>query len=165
MGKKGIFLFVALLLPGVIFVFLKLFGKNEFAVEPLFQKEKPAAMSGCGDITLPYRVDAAVVKEILPERDSLVLIWFVKDATASSAAATEMGQLKTELAGDPVGFVSIDRDDQRFTDWYDCRFLMRGPLDAVIVDKSGVIRGQYELEDRDEADRLRTEVTILLKKY
>jgi hypothetical protein len=165
MGKKGVFLFVALLLPGVIFVFLKMFGKNEFAVEPLFQKEKPEVVKGCGDVTLPYRVNADIVKELLPEHDSLVLIRFLKDSTHSSRATTELGQLKTELANDPVGFVSIGAGDERFFDAYACRFLMREPLDAVLVDRRGKIRGQYDLADRDEADRLRTEVTILLKKY
>lgn len=165
MGKKGIFLFVALLLPGVIFVFLKLFGKNHFDVEPLFQKEKPVVVNGCGEVTLPYRVSEDVMKAIFSTSDSLVLISFVQDSTARGPVATELGQLKTEFAGDPVGLVTIDRQDPRFTDWYACRFLMRDALDAVLIDRRGTIRGQYELKDRDEADRLRTEVTILLKKY
>jgi len=163
LGKKGVFLFVALLLPAVIFVFLKLFGKNEFDVQPLFQTEKPEAVQGCGDVSLPYRVSKDMVKEILSAKDSVVLVWFVKDSTASAPVATEIAQLTTELKDDPVGFVSINK--QRFGDWYACRFLMREPLDAVLIDSRGAIRGQYELEDRDEADRLRTEITILLKKY
>ena len=158
-------MFLALLLPGLIFVFLKLFGKNEFDVAPLYQTEKPAAVAGCGEVTLPYKVDAGVVKEVLSDRNSLALIWFMKDSVSSKRGVTELGQLRTELAKDPVSIVAIPAGDERFNDWQACRFLMRAPLDAVLVDRQGTIRGQYELADRDEADRLRTEVTILLKKY
>ena len=164
MGKKGIFLFVALLLPGVIFVFLKMFGKNEFGVEVMFEKEKPEAVAGCSEVALPYRVSHDVVKEVLPGRDSLVLIWFAK-SSANTHALTEIGQLKNDLVSDPVKVVLVAESDARFNDWYGCRFLMRAPLDAVLMDRRGAIRGQYELADRDEADRLRTEITIILKKY
>ena len=37
MFKKIIVLFLALLLPVAIFIFLKSFGKNEFEVKPMFQ--------------------------------------------------------------------------------------------------------------------------------
>jgi len=158
-------LFLALLLPALIFVFLKLFGKNEFDVAPLFQTEQPVAVAGCGEVVLPYNMNADIVKEVLSDRNSLALVWFMKDSVSSSKAATELGQVRTELARDPVSIIAIGTGDERFNDWYACRFLMRAPLDAVLVDKSGGIRGQYELSDRDEADRLRTEITILLKKY
>jgi len=158
-------LFVALLLPAVIFVFLKMFGKNEFDVEVMFQNERPAAVTGCEEMTLPYSVGKDILKEVLADRNSLALIGFMKDSVTSSKGSTELAQLRTELAKDPVSIVAIGSGDERYKDWYACRFLMRAPLDAVLVDKSGGIRGQYELSDRDEADRLRTEITILLKKY
>ena len=44
-GKKALFLFLALALPICIFVFLKMFGRNEFDVPLLYDKgvlQKPA---------------------------------------------------------------------------------------------------------------------------
>lgn len=164
MGKKGLFLFLALLLPALIFVFLKMFGKNEFHVALLFQTEKPAVAAGCEAIALPYRVKGDVLSAVLPAKDSLALIYFVADST-DAGAATELAQLKTELAGEPVRVTTVGQGDDRFAAWYPCVFLMRAPLDVVLVDRHGSIRGQYALADRDEADRLRTEITIILKKY
>ena len=165
MGKKRIFLFVALLLPALVFVFLKMFGKNEFDVAVMFQKERPVAEAGCPEVALPYTVDKDILKEVLSTRNNLVLVWFMKDSVSSAKGATELGQLRTELAKDPVSIIALGSGDEHFHDWYACRFLLRAPQDAVLVDKNGGIRGQYELADRDEADRLRTEITILLKKY
>jgi hypothetical protein len=39
------------------------------------------------------------------------------------------------------------------------------PFDAVLVDSKRRIRGQYDLKDRDEVDRLITEVAIIFKQY
>jgi hypothetical protein len=164
MRKKGVFLFLALLLPVFVFLFLKMFGKNEFDVEVLFQREKPAAVEGCREVTLPYRLGDDVLRAVLPARDSLALVYFVTDST-DRATATEMAQLKEELAKDAVAFTTIGGNDERFSNWYACRFLMRRPLNTVLVDQRGSIRGQYDLSDRDEGDRLRTEITIILKKY
>src|SRR2546422_195499 len=38
MNKKNLYLFLALLLPGLVFVFLKYFGKNEFDIPVYFTK-------------------------------------------------------------------------------------------------------------------------------
>jgi hypothetical protein len=157
-------LFMALLLPGCIFVFLKIFGRNEFGVEVLFEMEQPEPAAGCAPVKLPYRVDHDLVKAVLPASDSLTLLYFETDST-SRASATELRQLKEDLAKDAIAFETIRVKDERFKDWYWCRFLMRKPFNTAVVDQRGAIRGQYNLDDRDEADRLRTEITILLKKY
>ena len=42
---------------------------------------------------------------------------------------------------------------------------MREQFDLVLLDNEGTIRGQYVSDDREEMDRLITELSILLKKY
>jgi hypothetical protein len=44
-------------------------------------------------------------------------------------------------------------------------FLLEGPRQAVLIDSQRRIRGFYDLRNRDEVDRLRVELKILLEKY
>ena len=46
-----------------------------------------------------------------------------------------------------------------------CIFATSEPFDVILIDRKGGIRGQYNSSDRDEVDRLLTEIAILLKKY
>ncbi|HEU5291142.1 MAG TPA: hypothetical protein VFU05_10895, partial [Cyclobacteriaceae bacterium] len=76
--KKGLFLFLALLLPVMVFVFLKFFGKNEFAVEPLFQEgiETPVACQSFS-FKSPYTIaDSILTKLDWNKNDSITLIIF-----------------------------------------------------------------------------------------
>jgi hypothetical protein len=49
--------------------------------------------------------------------------------------------------------------------WKKCVFLVNEPWQAVLLDQDKRIRGYYDLRNRDEEDRLRVELKILLKKY
>jgi len=49
--------------------------------------------------------------------------------------------------------------------WKNCVLFLKGPADMVVVDRRGRLRGQYILADREEVDRLLTEVSIILKRY
>ena len=77
--KKTVFLFLALILPICIFLFLKFFGKNEFAVEPLYVDVYPemhGRMCRCQYNTvfifrIAYRVQLPFQKDSLV----IVLIW------------------------------------------------------------------------------------------
>src|SRR5688572_30226278 len=76
-GKKVVFLFLAFLLPICIFIFLKIFGKNEFRVEPLFQDDKvKITQKGCGEIKLPYKIPAEILSGIITTNDSLAIVYF-----------------------------------------------------------------------------------------
>ena len=46
-----------------------------------------------------------------------------------------------------------------------CTFILDGSNQAVLFERNGSIRGYYDLRKRDEVDRLRVELKILLKKY
>lgn len=162
-SRKALYLFLALILPGLVFLFLKYFGKNEFAVEPLFVKEAPAPVAGCGTVTLPYSLPDSVIKPLFREQDSLSLILF--GALTSNTMESQWKRTQQELGANPVQFLHYVDTSRTTQTLSQCTFLLREPFDAVLVDRNGVIRGQYDLADREDADRLITEVIIILKKY
>src|SRR5687768_13056805 len=75
--KKPILLFLALLFPACIFVFLKFFGKNEFSVPPLYTEIYPDGREECGvSVTLPYHIPENVKSWLFHSEDSLALVHF-----------------------------------------------------------------------------------------
>ena len=80
--KKGLLMFLALLLPVMIFLFLKTFGKNEFEVPVLFADSVGVA---CEEYTykIPYVIEDSVLKKLSwNEEDSLTIIVFVVTVAA-----------------------------------------------------------------------------------
>ena len=64
-SKKTIFLILALILPVAIFIFLKLFGRNEFNVPPRYQQEEIAAPANCDfQYPVPYSLPDSVFQEL-----------------------------------------------------------------------------------------------------
>lgn len=157
-GKQILLLFLALGLPSLIFVFLKMFGKNQFDVEPLFTKEIPAIASECGlQYPLPYQMPDSVLSQISDVSDSLVVVAF----HAGELAALDRVEEKYEK--EPIGWKYLDPEKNSFRQR--CIFMIEKPFDVALVDRNGKIRGHYNSGDRDEVDRLLTEIAILLKKY
>ena len=169
--KKVLYLFLALLLPGLIFVFLKYQGKNEFTV-PIFYEEGITIPGGCGfpdsmrvfSFDKPGRIDSAL--RILWKMDKEVNVLVFPDAKL------DFNKIKIaideEMGEDQVWFYeanSLTRDMQGLEWLKKCEFLMKDPFQSALIDKQGRIRGYYDLRKRDEVDKLRVELKILLKKY
>jgi hypothetical protein len=161
-GNKLIFLFLAFLLPVLIFLFLKFFGKNEFAVEPLFSTEAPEIPSGCTPVSIPYHVPDSVTKTLTLENDSLTLLVFGKP---DKEALTQLARVDEEFGDDAIHQKIIEQTHPEYTSLKQCIFFLKEPFDLVLVDRRGTIRGQYVVNDREEVDRLLTEIAIILKKY
>jgi hypothetical protein len=161
-GKQLIFLLIALVLPGCVFVFLKMFGKNEFAVEPLYSAVAPEVPAGCSPVTVPYQVPDSIVKQLDFRQDSLVLV-ALGDLTADGI--TQLKRVDEEYSTDPIRQTVIGSSDPRMSSWKQCIFFLKEPFDLVLVDREGALRGQYSSNDREDVDRLLTEITIILKKY
>ncbi len=160
--KKILYLFAALLLPVLVFIFLKFFGKNEFQVEPLFVHEPPQLQSGCLIPQLPYHVPDSVLDQFSFGQDSLLLILFAKQEGDAKRNLDHVGKDFESLASTLVVNDSLDSH----TDFMKkCIFFLSEPFNLVLVDHSGQIRGQYEAHDREDMDRLITELTIIQKKY
>lgn len=158
-GKKALFLFLALLLPICVFLFLKIFGKNEFAVKSLYQLKAPDAISNCIIPAIPYHIPDSVTNQLNFASDSLLLIWYAAneaDISKPKGKVTEKYRALNQLVLSPTG---------KSKAWKECVFFMSSPYDIVLLNKKGFIRGEYKSYDRDEMDRLFVELDIILKRY
>jgi hypothetical protein len=155
---KFLLLFLALLLPGLVYVFLKSFGRNEFEVAQLYQ-DSVAVQTGCEsfDYAIPYVVPDLALAGLGGKPASLNL--FVADKSSHDVAVQRM------LTEFPDGGFSITEITPSALSTATCVLLLQPPLDAAVVGVDGSIRGQYDLDDRDEVDRLILEMNIILKKY
>lgn len=160
--QKTIFLFLALILPIFIFLFLRYFGKNEFAVQPLYVDVYPEARMGCVTAqTLPYHIPDSIRIQLPLQQDSLVIVSF---GEVNAESVNQMNRITEECKHDPVELLPLKKSNKTIF-WKECIFFLKEPFDMVLVDRSGAIRGQYVSNDREEIDRLITELTIILKKY
>lgn len=156
-STKWILLGLALFFPISIFIVLKMFGTNEFHVPLLYQTEVPT----CSDSTVfPYHVPERVLDEYgAITSDSLRLIFFGEHDENSRRQIKRVLLALDKLPVKHVIKADFDGIQKR------CAFLMPPNKDVVLVDSERSIRGQYESSDREDMDRLITEVTIILKRY
>jgi hypothetical protein len=158
-GKQIILLFLALLLPATVFVFLKGFGKNEFEVPPLFTDEAPAVATGCTSPALPYVLDDATMSDWnLSSTDSIGLLYFTDDKLQQGVL-----RVSQEFQDFPLKFWTLPRDGN--IQKMKCIYFLKEPFDLVVVDRNGRIRGQFSSSDREDIDRLKTELAIIFKDY
>lgn len=167
-GKGILFLLVALVLPSAIFVFLKMFGKNEFAVEPLYQvAPKEGVPTECGKVNFPYKVP----HDMAPFHHAQAQNSFVLVSLGEKMDKDSEKQLKRmyEEFGDSTVETFYRRyyyQDKAKEDAYrKCVLLMPESTNTILMDTTGTIRGQYNMSDREDVDRMLTELTIVLKKY
>lgn len=162
-GKKVIFLILALLLPVTIFIFLKLFGRNEFQVQVLHQQTVPPAAADCNfDYNVPYQIADSVMNAFnRNERDSLYVFSFdERDAEAMQRVTAEFGD-------DPIQVIGPEEVEAGFDPAFlrRCVLLLQGDTAVALVDHQRRIRGYYDAKDREEVDRLIVEIKIILKQY
>lgn len=160
-SKKVALLFIGLLLPILVFVFLKVFGKNEFDVPLIHEHGVITKPTDCNiSYEAPYVVHDSVMSKISPERSELTVLDF-------GNGSVKQDQLLSKFKPD----VTLIREkDFRFTSEYKaylkkCVMLIESPNSIVLLDKTNRIRGYYDGTDRDELDRLEAELNIILKKY
>jgi hypothetical protein len=162
LNKKTLFLFLAFVLPIGIFLFLRFFGKNEFSVQPLYANEYPEIMEGCTAVeNLPYAIPDSVLLRLPLNNKELVLLKFGDQDTES---ANQLRRIEEQFSNEPVVLMTMPAGSKSDY-WKRCVFFLKEPLDLVLIDRSGVIRGQYNSSRREEIDRLITELSIILKKY
>lgn len=158
---KIIFLILVFVLPLGVFVFLKLFGRNEFDVAPLYVSDAPPKRADCDlDYTLPYLVPDSVKQSYNLLADSLTVIFL---GPLTGEGQNQLDRVREQTTTDHVQIIhpaKADRELERR-----CIFLLDSGMDVVMLDRRGAIRGHYTAADRDEMDRLLTEITIILKKY
>jgi hypothetical protein len=156
MKRKIIFLSLALLLPVIVFVFLKKFGRNQFDI-PVYHKDSVEYAVGCERIfKAPYVIADSVASEIEWQGNEATLISFAKIPSEG------LMRLKEDFEPSQLQIVSLKESE--FTR-FRCVFLVSEKYNAVLLDSKKQIRGYYQLTTREEADRLLMEISILLKDY
>jgi hypothetical protein len=179
--KKAIILFAAMLLPVCIFMFLKFFGKNEFAVEPLFQQSDSTSVIKCDkQLVYPYTINTEKI-DTLTQSSQALLHAFAFNLQLE-IAEDFADRLRSKFSSNELSFQVFTQADtltqkalKNFTlrtlpvteveQTRDCVFLLSNKNNVVLVDNKGNIRGQYQLGNLDEEDRFLVEATIILKKF
>lgn len=155
--KKRTYLFLALLLPALVFVFLKYFGSNRFDI-PIYYTDSVSVAGPCAVVKAPY---------VLP--DSVWSLFPGHKAANVAALAGLDDEVRKEISeeiGAAVDIVLLDgMDSARLSRWRNCVFLAGPTRPSVLFDGKGRIRGYYDLKSREESDRLRVELKILLDQY
>jgi hypothetical protein len=177
MNKKVLYLFLALALPGLIFVFLKFFGQNEFEVQVYYKEGLPPDSICNSTSSAPYAVADSVFRKIGSEGKSaarIIAVYpFIKDDLS------ELNRIATKYQPDSVstiivsGIPNLPKSELQVIQLnYDsfgwvvtCSLWVREPWSVVLIDKQNQIRGYYDGSRRDEMDRLDLELSIILKKY
>jgi len=161
MIKKLIYLFLALLLPIGVFIFLKAFGKNEFSIPIYFESEIPEYPTSCSyNYSIPYIVPDSVMKATGWKGETIALII----ADNSSDVKKNLNHLSEEFGAADFQIILAD-ESSTWDNWYSCFFFLKKPWSAVLVDADRKIRGYYAPNSREETDRLIVEMKILLKQY
>jgi len=165
MIRKIIYLFLALLLPVLIFLFLKKFGKNEFNIPTYYQQGVDSLNAICGTrYAQPYQLADSILQQAGWEGKPASLFVFQKEVMANK----EFKRLFDSF--DQKEFQVVEADSQKMSEavaarWSSCVFMVHAPRNVVLVDSEKKIRGYYVIDSREETDRLIVEMEILLKKY
>jgi hypothetical protein len=162
-GQKLVFLILALILPVGIFVFLKVFGRNEFHV-PVMHEQIAEHPADCEfEYSTPYVVhDSVATLLTINYDDSLYLIYF------QPSLSVQVKRVSVEFATDPMRIISPEELSALSVDHEilrKCVLLMPSPQSIALVDNRRRIRGYYDGTDRDDVDRLIVEMKIILKRY
>lgn len=160
-GKKAIFLGLALLLPVGIFIFLKMFGKNEFDVPALYQQEAPPPSANCVmEYKSPYIIPDSIMLKVRAagQADFFLVVFSSDDLSSRIKQEINPAEITFVKASDLVAEVNIPTVKE-------CAFILRSNADLALIDKDGKMRGVYTSTNRDDVDRLILETEILLKKY
>lgn len=190
---KAIILFLTLIFPVLIYLFLQGFGKNEFDIPIYFESGINAPLTGCTPQTQaqPYQLDEAVMEEILgtAANDDRMTVFEIGNSDTDQLKnnlytflekykdQTEVRLVSIKAADDTVFASSRYRAWQRFN-LPDSNLMRLGRcilqlnLNAqlkadsglVLVDQKRQIRGYYDPFELKEIDRLNTELYILLSK-
>ena len=157
---KKIILVIALLVPIGVFVFLRIFGRNEFSIPVYYTAGVESPPVGCNNTYLsPYLVSDSVLRSI-GWKGGVALI------VADSSRATLLGlkHLQEEFKNE-IQSILPPGEAGDLKELYQCQLLLQEPWRVVLIDEQRSIRGYYDPQTREEVDRMMVELKILLKQY
>ena len=182
---KPIILFAALILPGCIFFFLKVFGDNQFDIPTYYQEQYEFETLSCEQLSAPYAVNNRAFEQLTQESKnrlnsgtiSIIAVALNNDDTKNYTKY--IAQLKDRLEDDvqmvllmnstindnahtPNADVVLGAKEQQMNDIIKCTLLITDNDNKwVLLDKENRIRGYYK-NTQKEIDRLAGEVKVLL---
>jgi len=160
MKKKNLFLGLALVLPVLVFVFLKYFGKNQFEI-PVYHQSKVDRIEGCDlDYQAPYKVpDSTLISLGWDSKRAILILFHAMSGENKLRLEQEVQQSKLQVVLNEVGGEGASGK------LFSCVLLLPNKFNAVLVDDQKQIRGYYEIDSREELDRLLVELKILFNEY
>ncbi len=187
---KPIFLVLIILLPAVIFLFLKSFGSNQFDIPVYYQSGVVDTLdNNCGRSTaVPYLVNTKPASQVVhkiyhfeksksPElefrlqeleriqnaigsNNGVLLFSFLNNPAISKSA---FDNLDDRINYDPSFWSIRPVNPATYDVFKNCELVMSDIDDRVVlVDNREQIRGYYDISDREETDRLIVELKILI---
>lgn len=167
---KFVFLIITLLIPVVIFTFLKFFGNNKFDVEVMYESGIPEEFqTECNINSWPYQVP-----EFVLSRDKgLKVVAFDNNSgeLEFKNIAIRLSELFKERlninlvakAANNSPYYNVQAvSSENYDKYIRCNFILDDLNKLVLLDEKNRIRGYYG-RDLDEIDRLIVEVKILLE--
>ena len=177
MMKKSVLLFLALLLPVSIFLFLHFFGRNEFDILVYYQTAT-AEIPDCSiDFQFPYKIDKTSVA-----LNGTSIVFFASGLSSDQfkESVFQLERISNEFENNPpqlfiilqpkdsLSLLTIPNviimDRKAYDMEQRCIFLTNGNR-LVLVDSVHQIRGLYAMATLKEVDRLILELKILFKEY
>lgn len=176
--RKSTILFLALLLPVLIFLFLRFFGKNEFSIPVYYEKEVENQPTGCdGAYEFPYRIPQASSVPI--QGVTVVFFGAGQEGHQLEESIFQLQRLQNLSFSKAINTVWVDcynqniaelnnslviMDSLSYNQEKNCNFLMQSNT-MVLVDSVRRIRGYYKEASLKETDRLIMELKILFNNY
>jgi len=188
MSLKPLFLTILVVMPVLVFLFLKIFGVNQYEI-PVYY-ENGLQNPNCGlELTAQYEVPAleyfgmSKIQTELPAKPRLYLNG-PSSHRNEQIPASLVRLLQSPLFHDDVDVVIFYGDDadlndnfssdlmlvrgspQQIDKFFRCGLILNKADYAswiILVDSQRRIRGYYDGEDDEEVERLDLEVTILLQ--
>lgn len=170
MKAKHIILFILLLMPVFIYVFLKMFGKNTYEI-PIYFSEGVNS-DYCGLLTtVPYTLDVDRITLFYAhsaknEHIQTILREMVRIKSKTDIQIIGLEDLNEEKIPDATGVSYVGMLPNELVDFLSCKILVYSESSdvynyLVLVDINGAIRGYYNAGDFAEYDRLFAEIDIL----
>ena len=170
MIKKISVLALTLLIPVLIYVFLKSFGTNTYEVPEYYQEGVVSEFCGF-NTTEPYQLTIEKSSLFYAHTNKNKHLQFVVKEVVrildkSDVKIVGLYDLNEEKLSQPSGVEYLGLLPNEFVDYLSCKLLVytqdKNVFDyLVLVDKSGIIRGYYLANDYEEYDRMFAELQII----
>ena len=190
MKAKGIFLFLLILLPVIIFLFLKFFGANNYSIPVYYPNgigdtlqqvtcldrtagqyvaESALLEKGKSKVVHFERMDGPVLKTRLEELEKVQDVFFDNPNVQLTTYLNSSSIQGDAIEGYNKRVIFLDQfwkfqelDSMAYSNFKHCDLVM-SDLDnrVVLVDADNRIRGYYNIMEREETDRLIVELRIL----